>query len=250
MRKLLLVATGALGLTLAGLALAGTLNDAKSVRAVAGTFTATTVSHSQTRSCTTTDNKTISSTNATYSGIATGVGGEADLSGAITLDVRSTINTTDGVGVVQGKLKIAAAGGNTVAHLDAVYDHGAVAGLASGHARDPHAKLLCNLSAGFIASGTGAGFVNGKIGGGTGAGSAVELGPGRCAPTRPVSEKSEARGTVTLLTSTQITVAGLTCTIPTSLATKVANAVKLNGHAEIKCALQGGVNTLVDVKGK
>ena len=61
MRKLLLVGTGALGLTLAGLALAGTLNTAKSVRSVAGTFTATTVSHSQTRSCTTVDNKTIAS---------------------------------------------------------------------------------------------------------------------------------------------------------------------------------------------
>jgi len=247
MRKLLLVAAGALGLALAGLALAGTLDTAKSIRAVAGTFTATTVSHSQTRTCTTTDNKTITATDATYSGVASG---DTDLTGPITLDVRSTINTTDGVGVVQGRLKIAASGGNTVAHLDAVYDHGTIAGLASGHARDPHAKLLANLSAGFIASGAGAGFSSGKIGGATAAGSAVELGPGRCAPTRPPNEKSEARGTVTQLTSGSITVAGLTCTIPASLAAKVEEKVKLNGRAEIKCTLVNGVNTLVSVESK
>src|SRR5205085_10695072 len=135
--------------------------------------------------------------------------------------------------------------GDWCARLDAVFVRGAIAGVASGRARDLQVKLLGALWAGFVASGTGAGFASGTVGGGTAAGAAVELGPGRCAPSRPASEKSEARGTVSQLTSSLITVAGLTCTIPPSLATQVANRVKLNGRAEIKCSLVGGVNTLV-----
>src|SRR5205823_2715980 len=103
------------------------------------------------------------------------------------------IDTTDGVGVLSGRLKIAAAGGDTVAHLDAVYDHGTIAGIASGHAAAPHASLLGNLSASFSAAG---GLTGGKIGGSTAGGSAVELGPARCASSRTVTERSEARGTV------------------------------------------------------
>ena len=125
MRKLILVTAGLLMLTVTGLAVAHGFDNAKSVKAVAGTFTATTVGNSQTRSCTTADGKAITSTNATYTGTASG---DADLTGAITLQVHSTINTTDGVGVLNGRLKIAATGGDTSAHFDAVYDHGTIAG--------------------------------------------------------------------------------------------------------------------------
>ena len=243
MRKLILMTAGLLMLSITGLAVAHGLNDAKSVKAVAGTFTATTVGNSQTRSCTTADGKAISSTNATYTGTATG---DADLTGAITLQVRSTINTTDGVGVLTGRLKIAATGGDTSAHFDAVYDHGNIAGLASGHAASPHASLLGNLSAGFTAAG---GLTSGKIGGGTAGGSAVELSSARCSTTKTVNERSEAHGTVSAVSSTSITVGGLTCAVPTDLAAKVAT-VKVNDRAEIKCSLISSVNTLtkIDVK--
>ena len=120
MRKLILVAAGVAMLTTTGLALARGFDGAKSVRSVAGTFTATAASNSQTRACTTADGKTIATTNATYTGTASG---DPDLSGPITLRVRSTINTTDGLGVVDGSLRIAVSGGNTVARFDAVYDH-------------------------------------------------------------------------------------------------------------------------------
>jgi len=210
---------------------------------VAGTFSATTVTGSQMRSCTTVDGKTIVSTKATYTGIASG---DPDLSGPIRLDVRSTINTTDGLGVLSGKVRIGVAGGDTVAHLDAVYDHGAVAGLASGHTGTPHVALLGNVSvASFTATG---GFVTGKIGGGTAGGSAVELGPGKCAP-KPSRETSRAHGTVSALSITSITVGGLTCMIPANLAAKVnPNTVKIGDRAEIECALANGVNTLVKIK--
>jgi len=179
MRKLMLMMAGVAMFATTGIAVAHGIDGGKTVKAATGTFTATTVGNSQTRSCTTTDGKTITVTNATYTGTATG---DADLTGAATLQVRSSINTTDGFGVLQGRLKIAASGGNTNAHFDGVYDHGAVAGLASGHAATPHVALLANISASFGAT---TGFTGGKIGGGTAGGSAVWIGPANCSSSSP-----------------------------------------------------------------
>ena len=243
MRKLMLVTAGVAMFATTGLAVANDFDNGKTAKAVAGTFTATTVANSQTRSCTTVDGKTITSTNATYTGTASG---DPDLTGAATLQVRSTVNSTDGVGVLNGRLKIAASDGDTVAQLDAVYDHGNVAGVASGHAATRRVTLLANLSAGFSAAG---GFTGGKLGGGTTGGAAVEIGPGKCAPSKPgkpITEKSEARGSVSALTSTSITVGGLTCTIPSTLTAK-AGTFKVGDRAEINCSLVGGVNTLVKI---
>ena len=243
MRRLVSITAGLLVLAISGLALADGLDNARSVKSVAGTFSATTVTGSRMGSCTTVDGKTIVSTKATYSGTAIG---DLDLSGPIRLDVRSTINTTDGLGVLSGRLRIAASGGNTVAHLDAVYDHGAVAGFASGHTGTPHIALLGNLSvASFTATG---GFVNAKIGGGTAGGSAVELGAGTCPP-NPSRETSRAHGTVSAISTTSITVGGLTCTIPATLAAKVnPTTVKMGARAEIECSLVNSVNTLLRIK--
>jgi hypothetical protein len=240
MRKLMLVTAGVAMFATTGLAVARGFDEGKSVTAVAGTFTATTVGNSQTRTCTTTDGKTIAITNATYTGTATSTA--ADLSGNATVQLRSTINTTDGVGVATGKLKIAASGGDTVAHFDAVYYNGSIAGLASGHAASPHATLLANLSAGFSATG---GLTDGKLGGGTAGGSAAETGPAKCAPSKQNTDTVTAHGSVTALSTTSVTVAGVTCTIPASLAAKVSSLLTVLGRAEIKCSVANGVNTLV-----
>jgi hypothetical protein len=242
MRRLMLIVAGLVVLGSAGLAVAAGLNDARSVKPVAGTFAATSTS-GKTRTCTTDDGKAIAVTNARYSGTAAG---DPDLAGAIRIDARSVINTTDDVGTVSGRLRIDVASGNdTVAGFTAVYDHGKLAGLASGHAHDPRVKLLASLSAGFGAS---TGFSDGKLGGGTAGGSAVELGPTRCRPTKTPPEKSEARGTVTALSQTSITVAGLTCAVPADQAQKVTSLVKVGDRAELRCALASGVNTLVKIQ--
>ncbi len=243
MRKLMLATAGVMLFATTGLAVAHGLHDGKSVKSVAGAFTATTAGNSQTRSCTTADGKTITITNATYTGTATG---DADLTGNATFRVRSTINTTDNVGVLEGRLKIDASGRDTSAHFDAVYDHGTVAGLASGHAATEGAKLLANLSASFSATG---GLTAGKIGGGTAGGSAVEVGPGKCSPTKTKSDKSSSHGTVSAVSATSITVADLTCSVPSTLAQKVA-ALKVGDRAEIKCSLVSSVNTLTNVESK
>lgn len=245
MRKLMLFAVGLVALATAGIAVAhGIEGGAKSAKAVAGTFSATTASKTSTRSCTTTEGKTIEVSQGRWTGAATG---DPDLTGPITIEAKSTINTTDGVGVVEGALRIdVASGRDTRAAFSTVYDHGKVAGLAAGKAHDPSARLLGNLSADFA---TATGFANAKIGGGTAGGSALELGPSRCAPSKPSKEKSEARGTVTAVSPTSITVAGLTCAVPPDLASKVGE-LKVNDRAEIHCQLVSGTNTLQRVSKK
>jgi len=243
MKKLALVAVGSAALVTAGLAVAGGLDGYKSVTAVSGTFAATTTSgKTDTRTCTTTDGKTIVSTRATYTGTATS--GTADLNGTVTIDTRSVINTTDSLGEVDGRLRIAAAAGKTDLQFSSVYDHGNVAGLATGHAATHGVQLVGNLSAAFTAGSPG-GFTSGKIGGGTSGGSAVELGPGRCAPNRPVKENADAEGTVTAASGTSITVAGVTCAVPSNLASTVA-ALKPNvDRVHIRCSVVNGTLTLV-----
>lgn len=240
-RTLLLVGTVVAALVSAGYAVAHGVDGTKTAKALAGTFTATTASRVETRTCTSSDGKTIVRTEGTYTGTAAG---DADLTGPATLRARSTINTTDGVGVVSGSLRIdVASGADTKAEFDAVYQGGKIAGLAAGSAHEPRSKLLANLSADFSASG---GFSNGKLGGSTG-GAAVELGPGRCE--QSVRENSEAKGVVTAVSATSITVAGLTCVVPVDLQALVSK-LTVGARAEIRCSFSGGANTLVKAKAK
>ena len=164
MRRLIFAAAAVAALVAASVAVANGIGGAKTARSVAGTFSATSANVS-TRTCTTTDGKSLAITDARYTGTATG---DADLTGPITLRARSVINTTDSVGVVDGWLKIdVASGRDTTAGYTAVYDHGNIAGVAAGRAHDPAARLVANLSAGFSAAG---GFTGGKLGGGTAGG--------------------------------------------------------------------------------
>lgn len=177
MRKLTFVAIALVVLATAGLAVAKGLERTRSVASVAGTFAAGTVEQrGKTRTCTTSDGKTLVTTHARYSGTATG---SENLTGALTIDARSVVNTTDDLGVVEGKLRIdVASGADTRARFTAVYAAGKLVGLAIGHVQGPHAKLYANLSSGFNAE---TGFAGGKLGASDG-GSAVAVGPGKCAP--------------------------------------------------------------------
>ena len=187
MRKFIYASVAAVALVVTSVAVAHGIEGARSARTVAATFAATGSSTSS-KTCTTTDGKTIVVTDGKYTGTAAG---DADLTGPITLRARSVINTTDDVGTVAGAFKIAVAGRDTQATYSAVYDHGALAGLAVGNAHKPNNRLIGNLSAGFSAA---SGFTGGKLGGGTSGGSAVELAAGSCKASRTVAERSEAHG--------------------------------------------------------
>jgi hypothetical protein len=242
MRKLTYIAALLVALVATGYAVADGIEGAKSANAVVGTFAATGTSTSS-RTCTTTDGKTVVVTDGKYTGTAAGA---PDLAGPITLRARSVINTTDKVGVVTGSFKIGqASGGNTEGRYSAVYDNGTIAGLATGRAHAPSTRLVANLSATFSAS---SGFTGGMLGGGTSGGSAVEVGGSSCKPSKPVSEKSEAHGTISALSTSSITVAGLSCAIPSDKSADVNAKFKQGDAAEIRCALVSNVNTLTNIE--
>jgi hypothetical protein len=243
MRKLTFVVAALVALTATSYAVAHGIEGAKNATAVAGTFTAN-AGTTTSRTCTTTDNKTIVVTDAKYTGASTGA---ADLTGPITLRARSVVNTTDGVGTVSGGLEIDATGKNTRAAFSAVYDHGKIAGLAVGRAHESNTGLVANLSAGFDPA---KGFTTGKIGGGTDGGSAVEIGSSGCKPSQPTDEKSRARGTISALSATSITVAGLTCSIPSDKSADILAKYKQNDTVEISCAFANGANTLTSISAK
>jgi hypothetical protein len=243
MRKVTFAAVVLVALVATSYAVARGIEGAKSAKAVAGTFTATGTTTS-TRTCTTAEGKTIVVTDGKYTGAAAG---DPDLTGAITLRARSVINTTDEVGTVEGRLTIDASGKNTEASYSAVYDHGTIAGLAAGKAHESKTKLLANLSATFSAA---SGFTGGKLGGGTAGGSAVLIGAGGCKANRSSAEKSEARGTISALSTSSITVAGLTCAIPAALSADVNARFKASDTATIKCSLVSGTNTLTKIEAR
>jgi len=244
MRKLTYIVAVLVALVATSYAVADGIEGAKSANAVAGTFTAT-GSSTSTRTCTTTDGKTVVVTDGQYTGAAAG---DADLTGAITLRARSVINTTDNVGLVTGTFKIAQpSGGNTQANYSAVYANGSIAGLANGRAHAPSAKLVANMSAGFSPT---SGFTSGKLGGGTSGGSAVEVGGSSCKPSTTTTERSEAHGTISALSATSITVAGLTCSIPSATSADVNAKFKTGDTVQIKCTLSSGQNTLSSIGAK
>ena len=244
-RQIAIVAVGLVALSCAGLAVAKGIEGHSTATAVAGTFTATTATgRTDTRTCTTTDGKAIVETHGTFTGASTGA---TDFTGPVTIDSHSVINTTDNVGTVDGSFRIdVASGRDTYAGYSAVYSGGTIAGLAVGRAHAPSARLIANLSAGFAAA---TGFTSGKLGGGTTGGMAVEVSGASCKSSATKPEKSEARGTVTAVSSSSITVAGLTCAVPADKAKDVAK-LAVNDRAEIHCSLSSGVNTLTRVEKK
>jgi hypothetical protein len=243
MRKLVWITAAIAALAGAGMAVAHQV-DSKSVKPVSATFTATTPSVVRTSTCTGPDG-TYTTTRATYTGTATS--SEPTLNGPISIDTQSLLNTTTNVGAVSGKITIGSGGGST--HFAAVYSNGNVAGLATGNGGDEHwqgNQLLANLSAGFTTAG---GFTNGKLGGGTTGGDAVQILPGGCQPTpTPKPDTIQVHGAVTGVTATTISAAGVTCTIPTTLSATVTGlALTTGSQIEMTCTVAAGVNTLAHI---
>ena len=237
MRKLTLAVAGLVALVVASIAVAHGVEGAKTAAAVSSTFSATAGSV-KSSTCTTSDNKTIVVSSAKYTGSATG---SADLTGAIAISARSVVNTTDKVGTVSGQLR----SGNIRAAFSAVYDNGAISGLAVGHAKA--ASVLANLSATFDPA---TGFTNGKLGGGTAGGSAVEVGRSSCKASSATHERSSARGAISAISSSSVTVAGLTCAIPTDQSSDVTSKYHSGDAVEIQCSYANGATTLTRISAK
>lgn len=247
MRRIFGIAAAALLVVGVGVAVAHSNN--KSIGAVSAAFTAKTVSELRTSTCTSPDGDTYVKTRATYTGATTG--GDWGMNTPVKIDASSLINTTDKVGVVEGKLRIEAADGKKVsARFTTVYSNGIVAGLTEGHA-SPDARLLGNFSATFDNSSTG-GFDSGEVGGQTLPGDAVLITRGGCRPDEQKSkpERIEARGKITEIGSgpSSISVAGVTCTVPTDLQSTVGK-LAVGDFVSIKCDVENGATTLTKVSG-
>lgn len=244
MRKFTLAAALLVALTATSVAVAHGIGGAKTATSVAGTFTAT-AGKVTSQTCTSTDGKTIVVTTGDYSGSATG---STDLTGAIKLHARSVINTTDDVGTVTGQFRIDQNGRDTRAAFASVYDHGTISGLADGRVHQPSARLVSNLSATFSPA---SGFTNGKLGGDTAGGSAVEV-SNVAAPCRgaiPPTARTEARGQISALSADSITVSGLTCGIPSAASADVNKRFKTGDTVEIRCTYANGQLTLAKIEG-
>jgi hypothetical protein len=241
MRKLSLTLVGLAALVATSVAVAHGIEGAKTAKPVAATFSATAGSVT-TRTCTTSDNKTITVTDGKYTGSASG---DSDLTGAVTLRARSVVNTTDKVGTVTGAFRIATSGRDTTGAFSTVYSNGAIAGLAVARAHSPGAKIVGNVSATFDPA---AGFSSGKIGGGTSGGIAVEIGTGSCKPAQDHPEHSAARGAISALSTASVTVAGLTCNLPPNKAADINAKFKTGDNVEIRCDFANGANTLTRIE--
>jgi hypothetical protein len=218
--------------------------DSKAVKQVSATFTATTVGNLRTASCTGADG-TYTKAHATYGGSF--ASSEPALNGAARIEASSFVNSTTGVGTVWGSFRVDNPDGrDTRASFQGVLAGGMLVGLSEGRAKlgRDGVRLLANVSANFSAA---AGFSNGKVGGGTAAGEAILITPGGChTPKPPKPERVKARGAITAVSPTSIAAAGVTCAVPSGLASAVGK-LKTGDIVTIHCDVAGGTSTLTRV---
>jgi hypothetical protein len=241
MRNLILVTASALALSTAGIAVAHGFGG-RTIAPASATFAATTANNLKTVTCTGSDGDTYASTRASYSGTAVD-SSDPSLNGPLTFDATSLINTTTGYGTVSGQIQVGSGGSSTDANFAGVVSNGAVVGLAQG-GNHSSSQLVANVSAGFSATG---GFTSGLVGGGTSPGYAVKLASGQCTSTPAQQpDKVKAIGAVSAVSSTSITVAGVTCAVGTSQASLVSN-VHVGDRVAIDCTVANGATTLDDL---
>jgi len=243
MRRLVWLATAGVALAAAGVAVADGIGT-KSIKSLTASFTATSVSESRARTCTNADGTWVL-TRALYSG--TSSSSDPDFNGPILLWAQSLINTTKKLGVVDGNGRVRLPGPDTTFKFSGVYSNDQLNGLLGGNAHEPSERVVGNLSASFSAA---SGFTNGKLGDTAAGGAAVDLERGRCQPAQAQPrQRVEAKGTVSAVSSTSITVVGVTCVVPPDLAEKVGK-LKVGDRAEIRCEVINNQLTLVKVEKK
>jgi hypothetical protein len=246
MKRLILLTFALTALVASGAAVAHF--KSADVSPAAGTFTATTVSHQQTRTVTCAD-QTLEITTGRYSGTAVSAT-TPDLAGAAELKVHSVYNATKKLGWVEGQLKIAASDGRTVARFVGVNTDGKLDGWLTGHAGRGDGSLLGSLSASFTKAG---GFTEGAIGTGTATNAALLVKRLECRPQekqRP-SVFLTVRGQVDALSATSISVkpadggASQACTIGDH---KPGGNIAVGDSVEMTCAQVSGAWVLKKVR--
>jgi hypothetical protein len=217
------------------------------VGTASATFTASTVSHLQTRSYTCAGD-TIEITTARYTGTATS--STSDLAGAAELRVLSTYNATKKLGWVDGSLRIDASDDNTRLRFTAINSDGKLDGWLRGHAGRGDGTVFGSFSSSFTAAG---GFTGGAIGSGTGANAALLLKRTGCkASEQKPSVRLFVRGTVDSVSSSSISVkpndgsATVTCAVGSG--SPRVDRIAKGDKVEATCVQLSGALTLARIE--
>jgi len=245
MRRITIVALTC-GAALAAVGTAVAVKASTGTNLVASSFTATTVEHYNSRTCTGPDGQ-YEVVDAVFRGTATS--SEPTLSGAVRVRIRSAYNTTKNVGWANGSLSFS--NGDTRGGLgfDAVEANGKLTGFVRGGVGRPAGALLGSFTADYSKTG----IQDGQIGGGGTVPNVAVLATRLCKGGPPTKSVTLAvKGTVDSVTPTTITVkpgdgtASQTCAV-TSASPSTAHVA--NGdHVEMTCQTIGGTLTLVRLK--
>ncbi len=183
LRRPRLAAAGALAVaTLAGAGVAAASHKAQTTQQASSTFTAASVSQTRSSSCTSTDG-VYQDTTATYTG--TSASSDARLSGAVTIRVRSVLNTTTQLGWLSGTLHVRnSSGPSTSASIDGALAGGQATGFLRGNGHRDEARLMASFSAAFT---PGGGFASGQLGAGGATNAGVFFAPGSCSTAKRYS---------------------------------------------------------------
>jgi CHRD domain-containing protein len=150
----------------------------QATQAATADFAATSVSESHSSTCTAGDGN-YQDTTATYTGTATS--SDARLSGPLKIRAHSVVNTTSGLGWLDGSWRVRGAAAGSSGTLHAAIAGGNLAGSIVGEGSRPEAKLVASIQAAFTQAG---GLSSGKLGAGGGPGAGVLYTRGDCRKAR------------------------------------------------------------------
>lgn len=235
-RTLIASLAGLTALGIAGTAVAHGFDSGRKTSTVAATFSAAPASSISTRSCVGADG-TYVITRGDWTGTATSANGR--LSGPILIRGELGVNQTSGLGWLVGRVRIdgGSDGRNDAAgDIRAAIAGGKLTGFVSGRLRDQ------GYVYGSVAATVGtAGLTDGQIGGGTVNPVAIVIDQGSCQAVQAQKPVQEARGTVSAVSATSLTIArsssdSLTCVVGSDLAATVAK-LKVGDQATAVCGL-------------
>jgi hypothetical protein len=162
-----------------------------SASAVSATFSANTVSNSQSQSCTASNHDSIQVTDATFVGTASS--SDPHLNGPITINARSVYDATTNVGTVSGDVSVNTSGGGFEGRLITVNVAGHLQGLLVG-SENGGGELLGNVSSTFsTTTGFGSSSSLGTIGSGTATNTAI-VSTGSCASAMGDNDQDDDNG--------------------------------------------------------
>jgi energy-converting hydrogenase Eha subunit B len=159
---------------LAAAGVAAATRHGQTTQAAAADFSAGSVSHSSSHTCTGADG-TYQSTTATYTGNS--MSSDPRLTGTLEIRASSVVNTTTNLGWLEGTLRVRGTNASATGTIHAAIANGAVVGSVAGQTNRAQAKLIASISAGFSQSG---GFASGKLGSGSATGAGVLFTHGDC----------------------------------------------------------------------